>query len=167
MPGTNNVTRMLDAKKIPYTAFELPEEKLGALETARLLKIPPEQVFKSIVALRSAPGAKPILAVIPATCQLDVKALASLVREKKIKVPTQREAEQLTGLRAGGISPLALINHGIQFFLHSSAKNLGEINVSGGQLGLNIRLGVNDLIKLTGAKLAEIGIVSENADREG
>jgi Cys-tRNA(Pro)/Cys-tRNA(Cys) deacylase len=42
----NNVTRLLDSRKIKYQAFELPAEKLGALETARLLNVPPEVVLK-------------------------------------------------------------------------------------------------------------------------
>jgi Cys-tRNA(Pro)/Cys-tRNA(Cys) deacylase len=64
MTPVSNVTRLLDSKKIRYTVFELPAEKLGALETARRLNVPPEQVFKTIVARREQPG-KPILAVIP------------------------------------------------------------------------------------------------------
>ena len=156
MPVVNNVTRMLDSKKVRYTAFELPAEKLGALETARRLNVPAGQVFKSIVAVRSTPGSKPILAVIPGDCELDLKALAAFVKEKKVQVPTQRDAETLTGLQAGGISPLALINRGFQILLDLSAQRYAEIHISGGQRGLNIRLPVPDLLKLTGARLAEI-----------
>ena len=60
--STNNVTRLLDARRIAYTAFTLPVEKLGALETARLLNVPPEEVFKTIVVKREGKG-NPILAV--------------------------------------------------------------------------------------------------------
>ena len=122
MPVTNNVTRMLDAKKIAYTAFELPAEKLGARETARRLGIPLAIVFKTIVALRGQPGTKPILALIPGGSKLDLKALAAAANEKKIQLSTQREAENLTGLQAGGISPLALINRGFQVYLDGSAQ---------------------------------------------
>ena len=45
MPIVNNVTRLLDSRKIPYTAFELPPEKLGALETARFLDVEPATVY--------------------------------------------------------------------------------------------------------------------------
>jgi Cys-tRNA(Pro)/Cys-tRNA(Cys) deacylase len=99
-----NVTRLLDARGIPYTAFELPAEKYGALETARLLNTPPEQVYKTIVVTREGKG-KPVLAVIPAPCEVDLKALARALGEKKVHLPTEREAEHLTGLQAGGISP--------------------------------------------------------------
>jgi Cys-tRNA(Pro)/Cys-tRNA(Cys) deacylase len=78
------------------------------------------------------------------------------MNEKKLKIPTQREAEELTGLQAGGISPLALINHGFQMVLDESAMGFSEINISGGQRGLNIRLGVKDLLKLINCRTAHI-----------
>ena len=57
-----NLTRMLDARKVPYTAFELPNEKLGALEAAQHLGVSPELVYKTIVVTREGRG-KPVLAV--------------------------------------------------------------------------------------------------------
>ena len=152
---TNNVTRLLDARKVPYTVFELPEEKLGALDTARLLNVPLEQAFKTIVVKREAKG-KPILAVVPGSVELDLKRLARTLGEKKLHLPTEREAEQLTGLQAGGISPLALANKGFQVVLDSRAQDYQEIHISGGQRGLNIRLPVEALVRLTNARLAEI-----------
>jgi Cys-tRNA(Pro)/Cys-tRNA(Cys) deacylase len=151
----NNITRLLDSRGIPYTAFELPAEKHGALETARLLNVPPEQVYKTIVVTREGKG-KTILAVIPGPNEVDLKALARTVGEKKVHLPTEREAERITGLQAGGISPLALLQRGFQVVLDSSAQALAEIHISGGQRGLNIRLAPTDLIKLTNASLAEI-----------
>ena len=155
MPTVNNVTRMLDARKIPYTAFELPAEKLGALETARLLAVEPATVYKTIVVTRDKPK-KPILAVIPGPNQVDLKALASYLGEKKVYLPTEREAESLTGLQAGGISPLALLNKGFQVVLDASAQEQAEIHISGGQRGLNLRLPVEAIIRLTNAHVASI-----------
>jgi Cys-tRNA(Pro)/Cys-tRNA(Cys) deacylase len=155
MPIVNNVTRLLDARKIPYTAYELPAEKFGATETARLLDVEPASVFKSIVVTRDRPR-KPLLVVIPGTSNVDLKLLASALSEKKVYLPTEREAEELTGLQAGGISPLALINKGFQVVVDDSANNYTEIHVSGGQRGLNIKLPVSDLIKLTNARLASV-----------
>jgi len=152
---TNNITRMLDAKKILYTAFELPPEKLSAIETAHLLGVPLEQVFKTIVVKREGKG-KPILAVVPGTSQVDLKSLAKTLGEKKLYLPTEHEAEQITGLQAGGISPLALLNKGFQVILDSSAASYDEIHISGGQRGLNIRLPVDALVKLTNARLEKI-----------
>ena len=158
MSAINNVTRFLDSRKVSYTAFETPAEKLGALETAEFLNVPPETVFKTIVVTRDKPK-KTILAIIPGTNTVDLKLLAASLGEKKVYLPTEREAEQLTGLQAGGISPLALINKGFQVVVDSSAQNYEAIHVSGGQRGLNIKLPVADLIKLTNARLASISRV--------
>lgn len=152
---TNNVTRLLDSKKIAYTAFDLPVEKLGALEAAQNLGVPPAQVFKTIVVTREVKG-KAILAVVPGTHEVDLKALAKAINEKKVILPTEREAERLTGLQAGGISPLALLNRGFQVVIDKFAEQFEEIYISGGQRGLNIRLQISDLVKLTNASLAEI-----------
>lgn len=152
---TNNVTRMLDSKKIKYEAFELPPEKLGAQETAILLGIPAENVFKTIVTRREQPG-KFVLAVTPGDAEVDLKLLAKALNEKKMQVVTQAEAEKVTGLQAGGISPLALINKGFQIVVDATAINLEYMHISGGQRGLNIRLGPADLIKMTNARVAAI-----------
>ena len=155
MPPINNVTRLLDSHKIKYRAFELPIEKLGALETAHLLHIEPATVFKTIVVTRERPK-KPLLVVVPGNSTVDLKLLAAALSEKKVRLPTEREAEELTGLQAGGISPLALINKGFQVLIDSSAQNFAEIHVSGGQRGLNIQLPVVDLAKLTNARFAKV-----------
>jgi len=160
MPIVNNITRLLDSRKIPHTVYELPAEKLGAMETARLLDVEPASVFKSIVVTRDKPR-KPLLVVIPAPSNVDLKLLAAAVGEKKVHLPTEREAEQLTGLQAGGISPLALINKGFQVVIDSSAQNFAEIHISGGQRGVNIKLPVKNLVNLTNARFE---IVCTNPD---
>ena len=155
MATVNNVTRFLDSRKVSYTAFETPPEKLGALETARFLGLEPDSVFKTIVVTREKPK-KPLLVVVPGPASVDLKLLAAAIGEKKVYLPTEREAEQLTGLQAGGISPLALINKGFQVVLDASAQKYTEIHISGGQRGLNIRLPVTDLVKLTNARVAAV-----------
>jgi len=161
MPPVTNVTRLLDARKIPHTAFETPPEKLGALETARFLNVEPASVFKTIVVKREK--GKPILAVVPGIGEVDLKTLAAALGEKKLYLPTERDAEQLTGLQAGGISPLALINKGFQVVIDASARSLGRIHVSGGQRGLNILLAADDLAKLVGARFETIARINVQA----
>lgn len=154
MSITNNVTRFLDARKVKYVAHELPPEKLGAVEAAEFMGVPSGQVFKTIVTKREK--GKPVLAVIPGPHVVDLKALAAFLGEKKMHLPTEREAEQLTGLQAGGISPLALINKGFQVVLDSAAESFDEIYISGGQRGLDIQIGVGDLVKLVNARLGSV-----------
>jgi Cys-tRNA(Pro)/Cys-tRNA(Cys) deacylase len=156
MTIVNNVTRLLESRKIPYKAFETPSEKLGADETARLLGLDPEIVYKTIVVTRLK--GKPILAVIPGPHHVDLKKLAAALGEKKVSLPSEREAEGLTGLQAGGISPLALVNKGFHVVIASEARSHSQIHVSGGQRGLNILIPVESLAELTHARFAEISV---------
>jgi Cys-tRNA(Pro)/Cys-tRNA(Cys) deacylase len=158
----NNVIRLLDQRKISYQAFELPVQKLGADETARLLGVEPDLVYKTIVVIR--PKGRPILAVIPGPHRVELKRLAAALNEKKVSLPTEREAEELTGLQAGGISPLALVNKGFLVLISSEAQNLPELHVSGGQRGLNILLPVRSLVEITHARFSDISVRdSENS----
>lgn len=152
---TNNVTRFLDSRGVNYTAFDLPRQKLGAEETAKLLHAPPAIVFKTIVIQRKGPG-KPILAVVPGDSNVNLKALAKIVGEKKVSPASQKEAERLTKLQVGGISPLALINRGFEIVIDESLHNQEAVHVSGGELGINIRLLSRDLVNLTGAIVGKI-----------
>lgn len=154
MSVTNNVTRFLDSRKVKYAAHELPAEKLGALEAAQLMNVPEGQVFKTIVTKREK--GKPVLAVIPGPRVVDLKLLAAFLGEKKVHLPSEREAEQMTGLQAGGISPLALINKGFQVVIDSSAHSFDEIYISGGQRGLVIQIDVKSFIVLVNARMGTI-----------
>ena len=116
--------------------------------------VPPEHVFKTIVVTREKK--KPLLIVIPGPRVVDLKKLAAFVNEKKVSVPTEREAEALTGLQAGGISPLALINKGFQVVIDAAAQEYEKIYISGGQRGLDIQLPVVDLAKLTNARFGDV-----------
>ncbi len=151
----NNVTRMLDAKKINYTAYELPVEKIGAEAAAQILGVPASEVYKTIVVLREGKG-KPLLILVPGGTEVNLKAVARVIGEKKVHLATERQAEEITGLQAGGISPLALINRGFQVLINSSANSLVSLHVSGGVRGLNLRIGVIDLVRLTHAKVEHI-----------
>jgi Cys-tRNA(Pro)/Cys-tRNA(Cys) deacylase len=155
----NNVTRFLDSQGIPYQAFDLPPEKLSALEAANILGVDPELVYKTIVVIREA-GGKPILALVPGHSELNLKALARVLEEKKVYLATHKQAEQVTGLQTGGISPLALLNRGFQVVVDISAQSLSEIYISGGQRGINIRIPTVALITLTNAKVGSISRVS-------
>jgi Cys-tRNA(Pro)/Cys-tRNA(Cys) deacylase len=151
----NNVTRLLESRGIPYQAFELPKEKLSGMEAAVYLGVKPEKVYKTIVVKRQKPG-KPVLALVPAPREVDLKGLSRALGEKKVHLATQKEAEQITGLQTGGISPLALLNRRFQVIIDITAQSLEDIYISGGQRGLNICLATQALIELTNADLAAI-----------
>jgi len=153
MAFRNNVTRLLDAHKIPYQVFELSKEKLSAEETAARLGVPPEHVYKTLVILREDKGKKPLLVMAPAGQDISLKALAATLGErKKLRMATQTEAEALTHLQTGGISALALLNKGFEICIEKAALSLPFIHISAGERGANLRLAVQDLITLTKAK---------------
>jgi Cys-tRNA(Pro)/Cys-tRNA(Cys) deacylase len=157
MAKANNVTRLLDSHGISYTVYELPSEKISALEAAAYLGVDPDRVFKTIVVTREG-LARPVLAVIPGPREVDLKALARALGEKKVHLATQRQAEQITGLQVGGISPLALLNRGFTVVLDAAAEIHPEIYISGGQRGLNVCLPVSELVSLSKSMLAEISV---------
>jgi Cys-tRNA(Pro)/Cys-tRNA(Cys) deacylase len=152
MPIRNNVTRLLDARKVAYEVFELPPERHSAEETAEFIGVPPDHVYKTLVVLREAPGKKPLLVMAPAGREVDLRVLAASVGEKKLRMATQQQAEALTGLQVGGISALALLNKGFAIYIERAALELPFVHVSAGQRGANIRLSVTDLLRVTGAR---------------
>lgn len=152
MAFKNNVTRLLDARKIDYAVFELDGDKHSAEDTAARLGVPEDHVYKTLVVLRDAPGKKPLLVMTPAGRELDLKQLATTTGDKKLKMSTQTEAERLTGLQVGGISALALLNKGFEVCLAEDARALPFIHISAGDRRANLRLSVPDLVALTRAR---------------
>lgn len=151
--------KVLEGQKVPYEVVPYPSDMRDAEEIAAVLRVPPEQVFKTLVVLppgTSGKLTKPLLTIVPANRQLSLKKLAQLLGVKKVKMASHQEAETITGLQVGGISALALLNKGFAIFLDESASAFAEIYVSAGQKGLDVRLKVKDLIKVTGAKVAAV-----------
>jgi Cys-tRNA(Pro)/Cys-tRNA(Cys) deacylase len=143
--------RLLDGKKIAYDAVTYPEDERDAVLVAKHLGVPARQVFKTLVVTRER--GKPLLVMIPADRQLDLKRLASELGEKKLQMASHQEAERLTRLQVGGISALALVNRGFAVTLDVTAQEFEAIFVSAGVKGINLKVGVADLVRLTGAKM--------------
>ena len=147
-----NSTRWLTQRKIPFTVHQFPDTIHSAEGVAAFVGAPPEQVYKTLVVLRQRPRAKPMLVMLPANRALDLKRVARAVNEKKVRMASHKEAEQLTGLKVGGISALALLNKGFEIYLDQTAQDLETILVSGGQRGVNLELAVADLVAVTQAR---------------
>ena len=150
LPKTNAM-RALDAHKIPYESFFYPETIHSADEVAALLGVPASQVYKTLVVL--ADGRRKLLVMAPGDRELDLRLLARSVGAKSAHMALHREAEQLTGLKVGGISPLALLEKRFEVYLDESAAGLEELYLNGGQRGVNLKLRVGDLLTVTGARL--------------
>ena len=149
-----NAMRSLDARGVEYQAFAFPDHIHTATEVAEALKVPPSQVYKTLVVLR--PGGKPLLVMLPADATLDLKRIARSVDEKRVIMAPQREAESLTGLKVGGISALALLGPRFDVILHRGALSQSHVLVSAGKRGLNLRVAVSDLVDVTDARLVDV-----------
>lgn len=148
--------RALEGKRISYETLTYPDDMRDAEEIAIILDLPSEQVFKTLVVLPPEAGKKPMLVMVPADRQLDLKKLAAATGAKKLKMATHREAEELTGLQVGGISAVALLNKGFAVLIDQSAQAQSHVCISAGKRGLQLRLAVADLIKLTNARSVDV-----------
>lgn len=151
-----NSMRLLDSRKIPYVArsYDASGEFHSATDAAQLLGVPFDLVYKTLVVLREPPkSGKPILVMVPAASEVDLKLLSKSLGEKKLRMATQKEAESLTGLQVGGISALALLNRGLQICIDEPATALERIHISAGQRGVDIEMAVKDLVELTRARV--------------
>jgi Cys-tRNA(Pro)/Cys-tRNA(Cys) deacylase len=155
-PKKSNVIRFLEARRIPYQALTYSVAMRSAAEVARVLGVPAHEVYKTLVV--SPPRGRPLLVAIPGPCVLDLKRLAQAIGPKKLRMATQQEAEQLTGLQVGGISALALLERGFQVYLDQSAQALTALLISAGQRGMTLRQCVDDFLSLSKARFVDAAV---------
>lgn len=152
-----NAMRALDARKIAYDTFTYPSTIHSADEVAALLGVPADQVFKTLVMVAEggAEGGQHLLVAVPGDSEVDLRLLARALGVKSVRMESQREAERLTGLLVGGISPLALLGKPFAVYVDAHAQELERLYINGGQRGVNVRLRVADLLAVTGARFVE------------
>ena len=156
-PTKTLAMRVLEARGIPYDPVQYEVvDHLSAREVAAAIGFPAEQTFKTLVVLPERPHARPILALLPGDSQLDLKKLAAAAGEKKVQMAPQREAERLTGLEKGGISPLALMDKGWAVYLDETAILFDRIEISAGKVGMGVVVPVEPLIELLAAQMVDL-----------
>ena len=99
-----NAARLLDKMGIPYELKDYPvdPDDLSAENVAAKVGMPPEQVFKTLVARGDRHGV--CFAVVPGDAQLDLKALARLSGDRKVETVPLKEVQPLTGYVRGGVT---------------------------------------------------------------
>jgi Cys-tRNA(Pro)/Cys-tRNA(Cys) deacylase len=152
MSGKLNSMRVLERQQIPYTVHDYDPTLPDAVAVAEAIGIPAAHVFKTLVAKSD----RPLLAMVPAHCQLDLKRLAVLAGVKRVEMAPHVEAERLTGLRVGGIGALALIAKRWPSYLDESALVQPKIYVNAGQRGVMIGIAPSDLVRVVGATVGAI-----------
>ena len=157
--GKTNAVRLLDKAGVPYELHEYhvdmesaPRGGLG-LEVARKAGIPPEAVFKTLVA-RGASGGYYVFD-IPVAATLDLKKAAHAVGEKSVAMLPQKELLPLTGYVHGGCSPVGMKKLFPTVF-HETAASLPVIMVLAGKLGHQIACDPKALLALVRADTADI-----------
>ncbi len=146
-----NAMRALDQRHIAYTPYYYSDAIHSASEVAQLLGVEASQVFKTLVALTD--DGRNLLVVTPGDRELDLRLVARGVGAKSVRMALQRDAERLTGLKVGGISPLALLGKRFEVYLDAPGAALDDLYINGGQRGVNLRLRVADLLAVTGARV--------------
>ena len=155
-----NAARFLDDLKIDYkiSEYEVDESDLSAESVAKKVGLPPEQVFKTLVARGDKKGV--LMACIPGPAELDLKTLAPLSGNKKVEMVHLKEIQPLTGYIRGGVSPIGS-KKSYPIFLDESAVRFPFISISAGQRGFQILISPGDLIKalnITLCKIAKSGM---------
>ena len=153
-PKTNAV-RLLDQQSVPYTLHEynVVDGQIDGVSVANKIGQPVEMVFKTLVA--SAGPGKVYVFLIPVDKELDLKAAAKSAGEKKVELIPVKDLLGLTGYIRGGCSPLGMKKL-LPTFIDLSAKNLDEMIVSAGKIGMQIQLKPTDLIANTKGEFALI-----------
>jgi Cys-tRNA(Pro)/Cys-tRNA(Cys) deacylase len=150
-----NSMRLLEQNKIPYEVVAFSDELRDAEVIAEVLGIPPYRVYKTLVAEPEG-GSKPFLVMLAANRRLNLKRLAQAAGVKKVRMAAHKDAEAMTGLKVGGISALALTHKHWTVFLDKPAAEMEHILVSGGQRGVDLRVPVSALVRLTRARIADV-----------
>lgn len=143
-----NAIRLVEQKKIPYVEHEYQwsEDDLGAGHVAEQVGIPPERIFKTLVAVGNKTG--PIVAVIPSNHELDLKKIAKASGNKKVEMLHLRDLEATTGYIRGGCSPIGMKKL-FPTYLEETAQEFQQIAVSAGKRGLQMELAPDAIVQLT------------------
>ena len=149
-----NAMRILDSKKIFYEINEYDSAKgISGVEVANTLGEDVNLVFKTLVTV--ANDKENIVFVIPVAKELDLKKAANFSEKKKIEMIHQKELLPLTGYIHGGCSPIGMKKL-FRTFIDISAKNKEYIYVSGGKIGMQIKVNPNELINLINGEYKDL-----------
>lgn len=149
-----NVMRLLDGKKILYESHTYePDATLSGEEIAKILGEDADKVFKTLVT-QGKSGAYYVF-VVPVKAELDLKKAAKACGEKAVAMIKQKELLPLTGYVHGGCSPVGM-KKPFPTFIHDTATGFDKVFVSAGKVGFQIEIAPDDLIKVSGCKVADI-----------
>ena len=155
MATKTNAVRLVQQAKIPCREmfYDYDEKDLSGLHAAEAVGMPPEQVFKTLVARGERTGIN--VFCIPVCCELDLKKAAKAAGDKNMEMVAVKELLNLTGYIRGGCSPVGMKKK-YPTYLDETCILWPEIAVSAGARGHQLILSPEDLADLVDARLVDI-----------
>lgn len=152
-----NALRMLDKKSIAYESMEYNLENgfTSGSDIARMQGLDPDCVFKTLVT-ESNTG-EYFVCVIPVDCALDLKKAARHFGVKRLDMLPMKNLLSVTGYVHGGCSPIGM-KKDFRTAIDEVAGLFNEIYISGGRIGLQLKIGTKDLCGVTQAALADLTV---------
>ena len=149
-----NVMRILDQKKVKYEChYYADNDAISGMELANVLEQNPNQVFKTLVTVGKTK--KNYVFLVPVNQELDLKKAANAVKEKNIEMIKSKELLPLTGYIHGGCSPIGMKKQ-FKTVIDVSAQNFQTIIFSGGKIGYQVEVSLDDLKKVIPFDLKDI-----------
>jgi Cys-tRNA(Pro)/Cys-tRNA(Cys) deacylase len=156
-----NAARLLDQMGIHYELrkYEVDPDDLAAETVAAKIGLPPEQVFKTLVARGDRNGTS--MAVIPGNQELNLKALAAAAGERKIQLVPVKELQSLTGYIRGGVTALAA-KRDFPVYVDETIELFDVVSISAGVRGLQILISPADYLRVTKGTIAALAEPKKN-----
>lgn len=149
-----NVMRILDQNKISYNShYYYDTDAIAGMEIVAVLGQDPDCVFKTLVTVGNSKAHYVFL--VPVNRSLNLKKAAKAVGEKNIEMIKSKELLPLTGYIHGGCSPIGMKKQ-FRTVIDVSAQNFERIFFSGGKIGYQVELSINDLKKILDFELFDI-----------
>ncbi|MCL5996651.1 MAG: Cys-tRNA(Pro) deacylase [Chloroflexi bacterium] len=144
---------ILDKAKIPYELREFEATEFTADEAAQKMNLPPEQVWKTLIARGDRGGV--VMAIIPGPHSLSLRKLAQATGDKRAEMVDVSELMRLTGFLKGGVSPLGG-RRAYPIYIDQSVRQHPHVAVSAGLRGLQILITPGDLVRATNGTVADL-----------
>lgn len=149
-----NVMRILDQKRVAYKSYcYVDTNAISGMDVASVLNENPSQVFKTLVTVGNSKNHYVFL--VPVNKELNLKKAATSVGEKSIEMVKSKDLLALTGYIHGGCSPIGMKKQ-FKTVIDISANNYDNIIFSGGKIGYQVELTLEDLKKVISFTLASI-----------
>ena len=149
-----NAMRILESENIDFEIIEYStKDGIGGVDVAEKLGEDKDRVFKTLVT-ESKEGENFVF-VVPVSSELDLKKAAKASDSKKVEMIPQKKLLPLTGYVHGGCSPVGMKKE-FKTFIDSSAEGFDFFYVSGGKVGMQIKLNPKELLNLIDGEFADI-----------